>query len=249
MNRRTAKVIHETTNLTFWMENPEWQSGDAAFDLACKGLRALPFSLHEAQKKAFFDTSKLIAVNSETVVAANGREKVDKFMFRYPGKISLEKFRDQVHDEVKAVTQSLAQIALATEVNIKPAYIFKKPKNPVAAVAQTQPRLDLGIHRALDLAELVGEAPSRSVDRTMSDLESMLEGVDVLTACHGYYPDVANSSGNLRRNILDGAVTLIDVMPVYANGNRLIDDRPPGLLEHTLENIEAYQELVGQYGA
>jgi hypothetical protein len=118
----------------------------------------------------------------------------------------------------------------------------------MAAVAQTQPRIDLSTHPAMDLPELVDEAPSSQLDRTAKDLEEMLEGTEALVTGYDFYPDVAYNSGNLRRSVLDGTVTLIDVMPIHADGSRLIGDRPPDLLEHALDNIQQYEVFVGQYG-
>jgi hypothetical protein len=247
MNRRTARTIHQTTNLAFWLENPKWNPDVPILKLECKAMRALPFSLHKALKRAFFDTERLIAVNGETVVATHGTDKVDKFMFRYPGKMDVETFRRHVAYEVGAVTSSLVGIALPTEIAIKQADIFKRGRT-VPAVTQTQQRLDLAVHGAIDWPRLAEETASPRLDRTARDLESMLHGTESLASNHGLYPDVTYSSGNLRRSILDGAVTLIDVMAIHADGTRLIGDNPPDLLEHTMDNIQKYQAFVGQYG-
>jgi len=249
MNKRTARAIHETTNITFWLENPNWDAGNPVVNLVGRGLQALPFSVHEAQKRLFFDKEKLIAVNGETIVAANGTDKVDKFMFRYPGKLAVKSFMDQVEYEVGAVTECLAGVALETQVSIKPANIFRRSHNPFSAVTQTQTRLDLDVHSVMDLPAVADEAPSQRLDKTARDFETMLTGTERLVTDYGYYPDVAYSSGNLRRSSLDGAITLIDVMPIYADGGRLIGDRPPDLLPHTLDNLQKYQDFVGQYGS
>lgn len=247
MNRRVAKIIHETTNITYWMEDPDWKSGNPAFDLSCKLLRTLPFSIHEAQKRAFFDVDKLIAVSGESVVVANSTDKVDKFMFRYPGKMPLEIFRNHVALEVGAVTNCLAGVALPTEVTIKPADIFKRHRNLTSVVTQTQRRLDLSTNPIFDLRKLA-EKPSATTDKSVRDIERMLLGTEILAKDYDFTPDIAYSSGNLRQNIYDGTVTLIDVMPIHSDGSRLIGDRPPDLLEHTLANIQSYQTFVGQYG-
>lgn len=248
MRRSTAKHIHEATNIAYWMEKPNWDPGSAAFNLICKAFQILPFSVHEIQKKAIFDTERLIAVNGETVVATSGTDKVDKFMFRYPNKMPLETFKKHVAREVGAVTTCLTGIALTTEVGIKPADIFRHIRRPVPTVVQTQQRLDLGIHRALSLSELESEAASPRLDRTARDLEKMLYGTGTLAAEYGLFPDLADNSNNLRRSTLDGAVTLMDVMPIYADGDRLIGDHPPGLLAHAQKNIQNYQAFVGRYG-
>ena len=249
VRRSIAKHIHESTNIAYWMENPNWDSGSAAFNLICRAFRALPFSVHDAQKRIFFDSERLIAVNGETIVAKSGLGKVDKFMFRYPGKMPLETFKEHVAHEVGAVTSCLAGIALPTEVSIKPADIFKHVRHPIPTVVQTQQRLDLDIHKALDLNEVEAEATSPLRDRTARDLERMLQGIDTLAAGYEFVPDIAHNSGNLRRSTLDGEVTLMDVMPIHPDGDRLIADHPPGLLEHATENIHNYQAFVGQYGS
>lgn len=244
MNRLVAKKIHETTNLSYWMENPRWRSGNLAFDLLCLCVRSLPFSLHKVQKKLFFDYSKLLSVNGETVVVAHGSDKVEKFMFRYPKGLSTEQFKEKVSEEVARVAESLPGIAVPTKVSIKSARIFRWPVNSVRSVVQTQPKLDLSMYEELDLNKLAREKPSRRLDRTLRDLKSLLVGVQKLKEQHGYYPDIANNSGNLRRSKVDGSVVLIDVMPVYVNGNRLIDDNPPKLIEHIQENIKLIKELL-----
>lgn len=252
MNRLTAKRMHASTSLAYWMENPNWDSGDdRLFNLERRAMQALPFSLYKLQKRAFYDPDKVLSVSGETVVVANGSGKVDKFMFRYPGKMSLPVFEHHVQLEIGTVTRCLAGIALATEVGIKPAYIFRSPRTHVDAVAQTQQRLDLDIHVPLDLAE-VRKAPVQSRDRTARDLESLLTGAHALIAEYGSYPDIANNSGNLRRSTIDGSVTLLDVMPFYADGNRLIDDKSPDSAPHVLTglhtSIQGYHDFVGQYG-
>lgn len=247
MNRSTAKAIHEATNITFWGENPEWDPGNTVARFACTALRKLPFSVHELQKRAFFNMDRLIAVNGESVVASCG-DMVDKFMFRYSKKMSLETFESAVAEEVSAVTCSLAGIALPTKVGIKPAYVFKNPHSQLPAVAQTQTRLDLATHLPMDLIKVNEDSLVLRRDKTARDIETMLRGSERLAEEFGYYPDVAFSSGNLRRNSVDGTVTLIDVMPLYADGNRLINDHTPGILLTSQENLRAYGEFVGQYG-
>jgi hypothetical protein len=235
--------------MAFWMENPNWHSGVGWFDLACKAVQALPFSPHELQKRAFYDTEKVLAVNGETVVAVNGPDKVDKFMFRYPGRMALTVFGAHVYEEVASVTEHLAGVALPTRVDIKEAQIFRRPKSKVPAVVQIQERLDLDVHTAMDLAVLSEESKSPLRDRTAQDIEKLLEGTGILVTNFGYYPDLANNSGNLRRSVLDGAVSLIDVMPFYADGSRLIGDNPPpNVIPHIQDNIQSYEKFVGEYG-
>jgi len=248
MNRRTARVIHQTTNLSYWLENPNWSTGKPISDFGCRIIRLLPFSLHEIQKQIFYDPDKVLAVSGETVVTKSGAGKVDKFMFRYPGKVSLEAFESQVRHEVGIVTTCLAGVALPTEIAIKPAAVFRNHNTIVPAVTQTQERLDLSLNPALDLETVSYEPSSPARDKTAKDLERLLEGTDTLITDFDYYPDIANSSGNLRRNILDGSIALIDVMPYYTTGKRLIGDNPPNAVPHITSDIQDYQEFVGQYG-
>ncbi len=248
MNRSTARRIHEFTNITYWAENPGWKSGDPALDFTCKALRMLPFSVHEAQKKAFFDTRKLLAVNGESVVACGDPGRVDKFMFRYPGSMGQEAFRDAVDHEVSALTSYLAHVALQTQVSIKTADIFRLRSMRVDAVAQTQNKLDLATHVPLQLENVQSDFPPALRGRTARDLELLLGGIARMSEDHGYYPDIAGSSGNLRSSQSDGSVTLIDVMPIYADGGRLIDDGA-NVLPHTLETIGRFEKFIGSYGA
>lgn len=248
MKRATARRIHEATNITYWLENPDWQPGTPGMDFLGRVFAALPFSVHELQKRALFDTDRLLAVNGESVVATSGEHEVDKFMFRYPGDMPLTYFEAEVTRQVMAVTSCLAGVALSTSVRIKAADIFRWPGMRVPAVTQTQRRLDLDVHKALNVSTLEAEGSSRQLDTTARDLEVMLLGVKELADMYGYYPDVSQPGDNVRRSVIDGSVTLIDVMPVYDNGNRLIGDNPPGLLEGALAGIERYQAFVGQYG-
>ena len=248
MKRETAKNIHYATGFAYWIENPDWFIGNPVSDTALRAVRALPFGLYEATKKAFYDTSKVIAVSGESVVVANGADKVDKFMFRYPGKMPLDVFRDRVSLEAGVVTSYLAGIALPTQVSIKQAQIFRNPQTQVSAVTQTQERLDLGANPAIDMDVILAETASPCIDKTARDLEVLVQGVGRLLGDHGYYPDIAHSAGNLRRNSINGAVKLIDIMPLYETGTRLIGDRPANVIPHIQENIQAYQEFVGQYG-
>lgn len=251
MNRRTAKAIHEVTNMSFWMENQDWSSGNTAFDLVCKGIQKLPFSANKALRHTFFDINRLLAVSGETVVAINTEDKtkVDKFMFRYPRKMSLESFENDAQREIGMVMKHLADIAMPTTVTTKPADIFKHVRKPPLAVTQSQPRLDLSLHPELNLAALLQSPHSPQLDRTARDLEKLAEGTDKLITDFGYFPDIANNSGNLRRSLTDGAITLIDVMPFYANGSRLIGDNPPTIIAHVQDNVAMYKDFAGKYGA
>ncbi|MDB5185268.1 MAG: hypothetical protein JWN38_1076 [Candidatus Saccharibacteria bacterium] len=231
----------------YWVENPDWKTGNVAADVALTGIRKFPIRAHERLKRHFYDTSKVIAVNGETVVANNG-QTVDKFMFRYPGTMATKLFETRVADEVAAVTSHLTGVALPTAVGIEPAKIFRRPTTSVDAVVQTQAKLDLDIHGALDLAE-VRESAVAHADQTARGIEALLHGAKMLVAEHGYYPDLSPHSGNVRRSALDGTITLIDVMPFYANGNRLIDDNPPNVIPGIEDTMRTYEAFVGQYGS
>lgn len=249
MKRELAKRAHEATNITFWAENPDWNAGDRFLDFLNSRIRRLPFSVHEGTKKLFFDTDKIIAVNGESVVSSDMlSDNVDKFMFRYPDKMKTEDFRDAVAHEIGAVTCHLAGIALDTQVSIKSVAVFRKPLPPVEAVTQTQPKLDLSINRPFNLTEVQDDERSKIKDNTAKDIEALMTGTASLVETHGYYPDIAANSHNLRRNHADGSVTLIDVMPIYKDGDRLINDGAR-VLPATMAAITMYEEFIGEYGA
>ncbi len=248
MNRYPAKLIHQATNAAYWLENPDWSPLAPLYRISSALVRALPFSLYDTQKALFFNPTELIAVNGETVVAKNGETLVDKYMFRFPGTMNITTFNERVADEIDAVTKCLAGIALPTTVSIKQARIFKRG-GAVPAVTQTQKRLDLQLHEALCLPMLDGSTPPRTQDRSARDLEKMLAGIDQLVNRFGMYPDVSWTTGNLRRNVADGSITLIDVMGVHTDGGRPIGDRPPDLIANTTSSIASYQAFVGSYGA
>ena len=249
MNRFIAKGVHEVVNSTFWAENPDWSAGNAVSDVALKAFRLLPFSVHEAQKKMFFSTPDVLAVSGETVVVAHGVDEVDKFMFRYPLGLSLETFRYYAEQEVRAVTSCLAGIALQTTVGIERADIFRFPLSAVDAVTQTQPRLDLALNPPLDLIQVQDESDSPLRDRTARDVELLLEKAQDLFDQHAFYPDIASNSRNVRRNVQDGSLTLIDVMPFYADGTRLIGDKSPSKVPPALRQLKPYEDFIGEFGA
>ncbi len=247
MNYRTARAIHTATNLAYWMENPNWHTGNRLADSALKVVRKLPFSVHQTLNERFYDTNQLIAVNGESVVVHDGPDRVSKFMFQRPGKMALEAFRQNVDREIGVVTRHLAGVALETSGTIQPARIFRNPATKVEAVAQSQVLLDLDVNAELRPQELSTSSPT--ADRTARDLEHLINGSARMLAEDGYYADVAQSGGNLRINQDDGAVTLIDVMPFYENGDRLIGGAPPNVIPHIQQNLAAYETFVGQYGA
>lgn|GEM_PF-2918310 len=206
--------------------------------------------MHGFLKNRFYDTTRLIAVNGESVVVRSGADEVDKFMFRYPSNMALDVFHGHVSREIGEVTTHLAGIALPTSVAIKPARIFRNPHTEINAVAQTQALLDLDLNAELTPKKLLQLTPAdQRTDRTARDLERLVRGSKELREQQGLYPDIANAGGNLRRNVSDGAVTLIDVMPFYQDGTRLIGSAPPNIISHVQQNLASYEAFVGQYGA
>jgi hypothetical protein len=234
--------------MAFWLENPDWHIGNPIVDGALDATRKLPLNIYERLKRTFYDTTGLIGVNGESVVIDRG-DTVDKFMFRYPGRMSLKDHREHVAHEVGVVSQYLAGVALPTTVAIKPAYIFRNAGTHIDAVTQTQQKLDLTIHGVLNLPALGAETRSPRLDRTARDLETFVTGTQRLIADHGFYPDIPEKTDNIRRSQVDGSVNLIDMMPFYANGSRLLGDKPPRIIEHVETALGGYADFVGQYGA
>ena len=249
MKRESAGKIHLATSTAFWLGNPEWSAGNSLADAALSATRPLWRAAHTGFMRAFYDADKVLAVNGESVVAKNGIDLVDKHMFRYPHGLSLDRFEALVSEDIKLMAICLGHIVLPTEVNIKPAHVFRNPETYVKAVTQTQRRLDLHEHGALDLIKVIEEASGKNKDRTAKDLELVLGGSAVLINDFGRYPDAARSSGNFRRSELDGSVTLLDVMPLYANGSRAIGDKPIGAVQSAQNNLARFEEFVGSYGA
>lgn len=245
MNRAIARALHESTNATYWMENPNWSAGNPAADLALAALRKIPFSVHELQKKHLFRDAENVTVSGESVVVAD-TDVVHKYMFRYPGTMQLGDFYVQASQQVETVTQTLGNIALPTTVSLELADVFRRPFTAVKAVTQTQQKLDLASNPPLSAADLQTTARGQ-FDTTANDLDILLRRTEKLAANDGYYPDIALSSSNLRRNIFTGNVRLIDVLPISEDGSRLIGDSP-SKLPHNLEMIQSIQEFVGQYG-
>lgn len=245
MNRAIARALHESTNATFWMENPKWSAGNAVSDFALSALRKLPFSMHDTQKKLLFKDSDAVTVSGESVVVADANE-VKKYMFRYPHAMPLGEFHVRANHEVETLTQALSSVALSTIVSIDSADIFKRPFGAVDAVTQTQTKLNLIENPPLTIEDLQA-SPTEQYDLTANDLERMLTDIQGLVANDALYPDIALSSGNLRRNIHDGSVTLIDVLPIHADGTRLIGDSP-SKLPHNLDMLQTIEGFVGRYG-
>lgn len=245
MNRMIAKNIHEAVNASFWIENKDWDAGNTIANLACTAIRSLPFSIPEFQKYLFFKNPDDITVSGESIVVPTGNT-VDKYMFRYPSKYSQTEFHAGVSSEVKAVTSHLAHIALPTLVSVKTADIFRRPFTETSVVTQTQPRIDLLTNQPLDLDYL--DITQNTIERTARDLEQLLADTAKMVNEEGLYPDISSTSGNVRRNVHTGELALIDVMPIHADGTRLIGDWP-SKLPHTLENIVHYEDFIGHYGA
>ena len=241
-----ARAIHETTNASYWAENPDWSTGNPAGDLALSALRKLPFSVHELQKSILFKHAPTVTVSGESIVVM-GDDTVKKYMFRYPGIMSPEDFYINVLNEINAVTRTLATIALPTIVSVEDAQIFKWPLSSTEAVTQTQEKLDLTANPALTMEDLTVNA-TKHLGETARDLDILLSNIQKLSLDNALYPDIAFSSSNLRRNIHTGAVTLIDVMPIHLNGTRLIGDHP-SKLPHSREAKKSIEEFVGHFGA
>lgn len=240
--------MHSTANMAYWIENPDWHTDNPFADAGLAVVRALPLRAHDRLKKHFYNTDGLIAVNGESVVVTNGSDKVDKFMFRYPGKMALEAFRGHVEAEVGAVTHYLAGVALPTSVSVKPARIFRNPNTQVDAVAQTQAKVNLDAHVELSPGMLYSLPRGAVTEKAARDVDTLVAGSKRLVREQGFYPDIAKNGGNVRINLRDGAVTLIDVMPFYENGSRLIGDQPPNVVEHLQDNLALYERFAGQYG-
>ncbi len=249
MRPHTAKLLHQATNITYWWGNPEWHTGISAADATLDATRLVWQTTNHQLLHRFFDMQKVITVSGETVVAEAPDNTVDKFMFRRPRKLSLVDYETAAKREIGLVCARLAGIALPTQVSIKPAYIFRDPQDYVLAVTQTQERLNLSVHGALDLPRIADEPASAKKDQTARDLEILLAGADKLVTSDEFYPDVTRSGGNVRRSGIDGSVVLLDVSPFYPNGRRLIGDRPPGTIAAIQRNLDAMQEFVCSYGA
>lgn len=246
MNRRVAQFVHSSTNITYWYENPEWQPGPAPFNAALRAYRKIPFSLHEFQKDQLF-SSNVIAVNGESVVARIDDETVQKYMFRYPRKMTRDEFKQGVTREVGLVTSYLSAVALPTMVSMVNTEVIRL--GSIDAVTQTQPYLSMYENPALSNPDDMERLSIRAKDTAAFQLEAMLKGIDEMYAEHELHPDIANSAGNLRLRPETGDVSLIDVMPIYSNGSRLIGGKPPKLLEHAQENVRRFEDFVGSYGA
>ncbi len=237
-----ARRLHRVMNSAFWVENPKWEANNAPARIACKAVRKLlPFSLHDLSKTAFLTNQEAI-VNGESIVVPDG-DFVNKYMCRRPPYLSLEQFEVGVREEISAVIHHLGGIALATEVSIQDADIFRWPLQSVKAVTQRQKRLDLDEYPALTNEMLTN---GKTSEQTARHLEQMLRGIEQLAEVEGLYPDLGESTGNLRVS-KEGNLILIDVMPTYESGGRLINDGARAL-PSTLARIALFQEHVGSFG-
>lgn len=245
MREITARRIHEATNMTYWLGNPEWFTGNPITDRLLRFSKPAWRTIHQIMLSQLFDMSKVIAVSGETVVARNGNSHVDKFMFRRPASTTLESFFYTVDHDVETVNRYLGGVSLPTLVDIKYASVFRHSTNSITAVTQTQRRLDLSLHARLDTAEIENEANGPKKDKTLRDLEKLLEGSYRMADIEGKYADVAPASGNVRRNITDGSVTLIDVTPFYANGSRAIGDHPHDIINSIRTSLQNFEQVLG----
>ena len=163
--------------------------------------------------------------------------------------MNLSTFETNVRNEINIVMEYLGGVALSTSVDTKPADILKHVRKLPLVVTQSQSLINLTENPELSMLTLLQAPHSPQLDRTARDLEKLTEGSKRLLADYEYFPDIANNSGNLRRNNSDGAVTLIDVMPFYANGSRLIGDYHPNIIDHIQKNTAEYEAFAGSYGA
>lgn len=248
MNRFVAKNVHVLVNGAYLLENSRWESGFPVLDRIRHGVQSVPLDTYEVAKHIFFDANQLLAVNGESVVVKNGEDKVDKVLLRYPREMTLDTFRDRAEDEVNSVISHLSGIALPTEVSIKKTRVFRAPLGAILAVTQTQERLDLAAYPGLDW-DVLREKPLNDIpDTTAKSIERLLVGSLALWGERGYYPDVFHGGGNLRLSA-EGRVILIDVLPIYENGGRLVGDKPWNALDYIEQNLREFAQFVGRYGA
>lgn len=241
-----AKKLHEVTNLAYWLGNPEWLPDSRAGAIACKAYRLLPLDPYELIKRHIFGP-EVIAINGESVVAhPAGSDLVNKHMFRVPVGMTLREFETKTREEVALTSRYLSDVALPTSVTLTQADVFRHGLGPVEAVTQIQPYLDLKVHRPL-LLDGTNLATSESATDVMAkDLEFMLSGVAGMMN-EGYIPDLGPSSGNLQYDPVTGKVKLIDVMPAYLEGGRLIGDSA-SIVPGTLDTLASIENFVGQFG-
>lgn len=246
MDRLIGRFLHESTNATYWMEKPGWSSGNTVADMALRGLRSLPFSVHDAQKRLVFKEGDNVTVSGESVVTYQ-EDTVRKYMFRYPLGMPLDTFYYEARKEVATVTDKLGGIALPTTLRLTKADIFNKPFGPVIAPVQIQRRLDTMSNPSFTLNDMHPH-PKAAFEKTVRDLDALLQQTDQMIMDDGYYPEVAFSSGNLRRDVYTGDITLVDVMPLRQDGTRLIGDSP-SKLPHTLDALKDIGAFVGKFGS
>ena len=248
MNRLIAKHAHSIVNAAYWLENPEFTKTNKAQTRALEIYRDnLPFSLHRILKNLAFSSANLLEVSGESVVVPTGQGTVNKYMFRYPKGTDIESFKDSVEHQIELVSRNLGEIALNTHVTIKTPDIFRIPIGPVATVTQIQPKIDTLLNPPFRLSELA-DRPRNINSQTLRDLESLFDGCDKLFQEAGMYPDLYDASHNLRINTQSGHLALIDVMPLYSDGTRLIGDLKPNTNKIGLLIERARENILGNYG-
>lgn len=215
--------------------------------------KATGINPYKMLRSHLFHDEQVLAVSGESVVVTGeAPDTVDKHMFRRPHDMSLEQFHHGVEREIGLMQHYLGDIALATAVAIKPAHCFR-PRflDGLPAVTQTQPRLDLNHHAPLRLMDISDEAMPGTAhhlnDALARDLETLLAGSRLLMEEQGMLPDISGNSGNLRI-APDGRLTLIDVMPMYQGGKRLIGDAIADPQPHTEQKLAHIETLLGRYG-
>ena len=245
MKSSTARRIHAAANLAGWAENSKWHPENPLAELACVAVRALPFRVDHALNSLFFDTTGLLAVSGESVVFAYGLHEVKKYMLRVPGAMSTGQFCTAVQSEVGLMTHHLAGIALPTQVSSEPARIFRSPKAEVIATVQRQRRIDLLANPPFSL-ERIERGSSIIASNTARSIASFLRGVADLEK-EGFLPDIAPNS-DILRIASDGGLLLLDVMPMYPTGTRLIGDSPPNIVPRIKRQIASLEQLEGSFG-
>ncbi|MDO4781426.1 MAG: hypothetical protein Q4A34_03500 [Candidatus Saccharibacteria bacterium] len=239
-----AKKIHEITNLAFWLGNEGFRPDHPPTRLARSALKATGINPYEILRNLLFN-KEVIAVNGESVVVTNTSNTVDKHMFRRPHTTPLEQFRNDVEREITTVLHHLSGIALATTVTIKATHCFRPhPLRGVPAVTQTQQKLNLEQHKTLELLDI---QQGNASDMLVRNLELLLAGSRSLINNEGLLPDILGNSGNLRLSP-DEELTLIDVMPLYSGGGRLIGDGVSSSLPEIERRLAHIEDIIGAYG-
>lgn len=238
MNYRTARFIHETVNALYWIENKEWSSRNKLGDAVRTIIHKAPFSIHDAVKRLVFKHPEKVIVRGETIVTEDG-DTIRKFMFRQPARLTQEEFKTKVIEDITITKKYLGAMAQPTNVEIAAAEVFKSRK-PLNVVTQIQSKVNLNEYPPFDPKE------TKPTVRTLRDIERLLKAIERMSSETLRYPDISSGGKNMRVGE-KGDLLLIDVMPVYSDGARLIGDRPPHLIEHIQDAISEYREFLRRH--